>query len=168
MGMCIVFRTGDGSAEQGFGRRVPVALALLLAAEGDRQPLRRAARDLDWGAFLPSRGDQRIATTAALENLIEGRSRSEPLALSAIWGGPPARSDSNGLARLTAEMVETIALELEHHEEAELRAAFARERQHVGSVLDEKAAVECFQLLRDFFASAAKAGHDVTIGWEYR
>jgi hypothetical protein len=163
--MCIVYRTA--AAEQGFGRRVPLALAPMLAAEADRGPLRRAARDVDWGAFLPSRAERRVAIHGALDRLVMSGDTGPPppVTVAPLWGGPPAIVDARGVARLAHPMVDAIARELETHDEAWLRAAYAREREHVGGVLPENDVVECHALLRRFFTAATG---DVSISWEYR
>jgi hypothetical protein len=178
--MCIVYRavppgvksraaaSGD-FPEQAFGRRVPVALALLYAGAGEREAFRRAAEDLDWAAFQPLRQVRAPAPSAARAGgSIFGVPRIGRLPLGALFGGPPAEIDADGLSRLHGAVVEDVAAALQGFAEDWIRAEHGREREHVDSVLDEASAVRCHALLRDFFVSAAASGSDVVVEWEYR
>src|SRR6187402_3126253 len=109
--MCIVYRAAPSHVtneivvsglfpERGFGRRVPLALGPMLAHEADREPMRRAARDMDWGSYLPSQADARVTAHGMLDRMVSGLPpEREPLALAAVWGGPPAQVDAAGRAR---------------------------------------------------------------------
>lgn len=180
MGMCIVYRAvpphvkthTPASGEiltQAFGPRVPLALAPMLADEDDREPLRCAARAREWGAFNPARQNMTKDEAAVLQKAFpESLLQLEPLPLAAIWGGRPARVDEHGLARLGADAVAEAARELNGRDEAWVRTAYSREEASIAALLDEDAAVECYALLREFFASAAASSCDVVIGWEDR
>jgi hypothetical protein len=118
--------------------------------------------------YLPVR-DARAAML--LEEFLALRTRfpsTGPTVMAAIWGGPPARVDEDGAARLSREHVEAIARDLQSRDELWLHAAYAREQEHIGGVLDEAGVVEGFALLQTFFESAASVGADAVISWQYR
>jgi hypothetical protein len=158
--MCIVYRAVPPSAgtsaalehprprgedhllEQAFGRRVPLALGPMLADDHELEALRRAAQRMDYVHYRR--------------------------AGAALWGGPPAHVDADGLATLPAPVVARVASELRDRDEAWLSAAYVREREHIGDVLDQESVLQCYALLRKFFASAAASGSAVVIRWEYR
>lgn len=175
MGACIYYaavavgvpsRDADRAAGVGFGRRVPVALGPMLAPERDRELLRRAAASIQYWYYVARRPDPRVELELELK-LADRWPWCEPISpVASMWGGPPGTVDERGVARLGAVDVAAVAAELSSHDEASLRAAYAREQAFIATVLDEPAALHCHALLRDFFAVAATSASEVVIWWE--
>jgi hypothetical protein len=59
-----------------------------------------------------------------------------------------------------------VAADLNGHDEAWLRAAYAREHAFIETILDETQALHCHALLRDFFAVSVTSASEVVIWWE--
>ncbi len=170
--MCIIYRAvpslPDELAKQGFGRIVPLTLGLLIASHVEREALRLASKAGDWGCYVPTGGDEQVRTVGALERMIRGGPADiKPLVLAAVWGGPPAVVDERGVARLSSDDVAEVAAELASRDEADLRAAFHRERACLATWVEEDTVVEWYALLHRYFAAAAATARGMAICWEY-
>ena len=173
MGACIYYAAVDAGVpsrdvkraarhRQGFGRRVPLVLGPMLAPERDREPLRRATASMEYAYYVARNRDPRVESEIA-----ERWPWCEPIPpVLLMWGGPPGTVDERGVARLTAVDAAEVAEELSGHDEAWLRAAYAREHAFIGTILDEVQVLPCHALLRDFFVASVATASEVLIWWE--
>jgi hypothetical protein len=171
---------GHEVLRQTFGRRVPIALSLLLAPDERRESFRRAARDLDWGIFAGFGKAADRSPHSMLERMIVARPAAqngdEGLSLPAVWGGPPGEIDSwtcgprtyRSSSKLCPSDISTIAADLARWSPEALRDEYHREREHVSRVIDENLAVECLNLLQQFFLMSSESGAEVLLVWTYR
>jgi len=185
--MCIIYRSipsdssftdrnaldGQAFSEVGFGRVVPILLGLLLSRRRDREHLRRAARQYDWGMYA-SFGAIDGNTFGALLGLVEDQisdrksaSPRRPIALSPLWGGPPA-TVHDGIARIRAATVRQISFTLTGYDETALCVAYERDGDCIPAHFNQESALECVAQLREFFVGAASSEYDVIVSWEYR